>query len=214
MKYHTISLTIDDRIYEALSDAYDGTLEDYLENKLGELFDLYVTPEEQTLILSDIELEDETNPEGKLALLQIANDEDPVNIACEDYKSVFEIAKIFAEQIFDPKGVYEYSADSYMSNFGYWNRIPDIPFDIMCQSIKSDDRVNAIVKINLGNDTVSVKEKGDAEFKHYSLDTFYNAAISAIESDSPYYGDQLEAFHKYLNLHEISMSDGDQGMQM
>jgi len=214
MKYHTISLTIDDRIYEALSDAYDGTLEDYLENKLGELFDLYVTPEEQTLILSDIELEDETNSEGKLALIQIANDEDPVNIACEDYKSVFEIAKIFAEQIFDPKGVYEYSADSYMSNFGYWNRIPDVPFDIMCKSMQSDDRINAIVKINLENDIVNVKEVGDNDYHHYSLDTFFNAATSAMESDSPYYGDQLEAFRTYLNLNELSMSGDDQGMQM
>ena len=214
MKYHSITITIDDRIYEALSDAYDEKIEDYLENQLGVLFDQYVTPEEQTFILADMELEDETNPEDKIALIQIENDNDPVNIACEDYRSAFEIAKVFAEEIFDPKGVYEYTADSYMSNFGYWNNIPDIPFDIMCQSMQSDDRVNAIVKINLENDTVSIKEKGDAEFKHYSLDTFYNAAMSAIESDSPYYGDQLEAFHKYLNLHEISMSDGDQSIQL
>ena len=39
MKYHSITITIDDRIYEALSDAYDEKIEDYLENQLGVLFD-------------------------------------------------------------------------------------------------------------------------------------------------------------------------------
>ena len=214
MKYHTISLSIDDRIYQALLESYDGRLEDYLENQLGVLFDQCITPEEQTKILADIEYEDEMNPEDKIALIQIENDNDPVNIACEDYRSVFEIAKVFAEEIFDPKGEYEYTADSYMSNYGYWTHIPDIPFDIMCQSMGKDDRINAIVKINMENDTVSVMEQGDTEYRHYSLDTFYNAAASAIESGYTYYGDSVDLFEKYLNLHELSLSDDDQGMQM
>ena len=215
MNYHNITLSIDDRIYKAINEAYDSsTIESYLESKIGELFDLYVTPEEQMLILADIELEDETNPEGKVALIQIENDSDPVNIACEDYVSPYEIAKVFAEEIFDPKGLYEYTADSYMSNYGYWTRIPDIPFDIMCQSMGKDDRINAIVKINLENDTVSVKGNEDNDYKHYSLDTFYNAAASAIESGYTYYGDRLSAFQEYLNRNELSLSEDNQGMQM
>lgn len=214
MKYHTISLSIDDRIYKALTDSYEGTIEGYLEDQLSRLFDECVSPELQTLVLADIEFEDETNPKDKIALIQIENDSDPVNIACEDYVSPYEIAKIFAEEIFDPKGIYEYTADSYISNFGYWNRIPDIPFDIMCQSIEYDDRINAIVKFNFETDTVSVKGIGDNDFKHYSLDTFYNAAASAIESGYTYYSDRLSAFQEYLDRNELSMTDDNHGMQM
>ena len=101
-----------------------------------------------------------------------------------------------------------------MSNYGYWTRIPDIPFDIMCQSMGKDDRINAIVKINLENDTVSVKGNEDNDYKHYSLDTFYNAAASAIESRYTYYGDRLSAFQEYLNRNELSLSEDNQGMQM
>ncbi len=214
MPYHNITLTIDERIYKAIDDSYDGTIEDYLENQLGILFEQYVTPEDQTLVLADMELEDETNPEGKLALIQIVNDNDPVNIACEDYRSVYEIAKVFEEEIFDPKGEYEYSADSYINSFGYWNRIPDIPFDIMCQSMQNDERINAIVKIDLESDMVSVMKNGDSGYKHYSLDTFYNAAASAVESGYTYYGDRLSAFQEYLDRNELSMTDNNQGMQM
>ena len=50
----------------------------------------------------------EMNPEEKIALIQIENDSDPVNIACEDYRSVFEIAKIqfFRERATDNKGCF------------------------------------------------------------------------------------------------------------
>ena len=214
MHYHNITLSIDDRIYRAINESYDESIESYLENQLADLFDQYVTPEERTLVIADIELEDQVNPEDKIALIQIKNESDPVNIACEDYKSPFEIAKVFAEEIFDPKGEYEYSAETYMSNFGYWNDISDIPFDIMCQSMGRDERINAIVKFDFENDTVSVKGMDDKEFKHYSLDTFYNAAASAMESGYTYYGDSLNAFQEYLNRNELSLSEDDQGMQM
>ncbi len=214
MHYHNITLSIDDRIYRAINESYDESIESYLENKLADLFDQNVTPEERTLVIADIELEDQVNPEGKIALIQIKNESDPVSIACEDYKSPFEIAKVFAEEIFDPKGEYEYSAETYMSNFGYWNDIPDIPFDIMCQSMGRDERINAIVKFDFENDTVSVKGIDDNEFKHYSLDTFYNAAASAMESGYTYYGDSMNAFQEYLNRNELSLSEDDQGMQM
>lgn len=214
MRNHTISISVDERIYKAIADSYDGTVEGYLEDQLAKMFDDYVTPEEQTLVMADIELEDKTNPEGKVALIQIENESDPVNIACEDYVSPYEIAIIFAQEIFDPKGEYKYSAETYMNNFGYWNAISDIPFDIMCQSMGNDDRINAIVKINLENDIVSVKGIGNNDFKHYSLDTFYNAAASAIESGFTYYGDSLSLFQEYLDRNELSFSEDDQGMQM
>ena len=214
MRNHTISISVDERIYKAIADSYDGTVERYLEDQLAKMFDDYVTPEEQTLVMADIELENKTNQAGKVALIQIENDCDPVNIACEDYVSPYEIAIIFAQEIFDPKGEYEYTAASYMSNFGYWNVIPDIPFDIMCKSMDNDERINAIVKINLENDTVSVKCVGDSNYKQYTLDTFYNAAASAVESGYTYYGDRLSVFQEYLGRNELSMTDNGQGMQM
>lgn len=214
MRNHTVSISVDERIYKAIADSYDGTVEGYLEDQLAKMFDDYVTPEKQTLVMADIELEDKTNPEGKVALIQIENDSDPVNIACEDYVSPYEIAIIFAQEIFDPKGEYEYTAASYMSNFGYWNVIPDIPFDIMCKSMDNDERINAIVKINLENDTVSIKGVGNSDYKHYTLDTFYNAAASAVESGYTYYGDRLSAFQEYLDRNELSMRDNGQEMQM
>ncbi len=101
-----------------------------------------------------------------------------------------------------------------MSNFDYWNAIPDIPFDIMCKSMGSDERINAIVKINLENETVSVKGVGDSDYKYYSLDTFYNAAASATESEYTYYGDTLSAFQEYLDRNELLLSEDEQGKQM
>ena len=115
---------------------------------------------------------------GKIAVIHLHRRDDDYHFINAHDNTFFRVAKLY--QGFHEEGETNLTIDSIaLSHFGAEQFIEPLPFSILVNACKSDDRVNVVVEIDLDEDIMCVLDKSGEWKTYYSEDVLH--ALGVVE---------------------------------
>lgn len=161
-------------------DALKGILEEQgmdlkqaLMPALNDLYERLVPADQREEIESRIaeeaaQAELEQEAARRFAVIHFHDAEDDYFFTSELRNSFYSIANLYRSDLRDEVG--RYTLDSMAScNFSGQEPISDVMFSVLCNAMPNDDRITALVEFDFENGNISVKERGDSDWRAYHL---------------------------------------------
>lgn len=220
MKAVNITVQMDARKFNALDEAYEGTIHGFIEHSLEELYEETVLPQDIEKIESDIKIEKQEHSKDKFALICMKDKSNEFYIMTDDCKTFLDVATRFALDVYNDYP--EWSIDNFKSSFGDYDEINQMAFNILSESCGRDKRIGVVAVFNMdeNDNTLAIKTSENPAIRVFDLDNLYRATTNTINRDHDFYCDQLNEFDEQLGSYEAEIhieeqgENEDSGMQM
>ena len=197
MKQIPITLYLDERVRNALSMYYEGTIEGYLESQIDSLFDEVVPSDVHELIVKDMAIESKATSEDKFSLIAISDGNDTIYFSSDGCKTIKDFGESFMSGIIEDNS-YNCDLVYYQSAFVDTETLGKKNFDVLCSAMNSNDCISFVAKIDMKNKIVSVMENGYSQFTDYAFHCFADSIVTTNNMNIHYFEAQNKALHEML----------------
>ncbi len=170
-----LGLFYDERKLNAIKEYYDGTVEGYIEYQLDILFQDVVPYHEQNAIeelnvRDEIEAKKAAEENRMFSLNHILENGVDYYFTDEDARSFFAAANIYRS--YSRKNIVQNALpkDSLAQAHHFFKKdISEAEYNVLLEQYGSSKNIVSVLDFDLDNETVSVKQNGEAEWHSYML---------------------------------------------
>lgn len=181
-------------------------LEDRLERILDSIYQELVPAVEREQIEAQIAREASEEyarqqAARRFAVVHFHDADDDFNFTTELSNKFYTMAYRYREFMKDEVGAV--TLESLARHFGEYEPVDEVTFSILCNTMPDDPRITAVADFDFENNTVSICEGGDDEWRTYDLKDVSTAVFKATRKSGLLMEDRQVIFDKALEGKEI-----------
>lgn len=194
---------------DAVLAGQDTSTEEKLMEAFQALYEEYVPAEKRAKIENKIQMEiqkdaEEAEAARRFAVVHLHEDGDDFHFTTELRSDFYSAASLYRNYLKDDVG--KLTLDSIGCKFSDADMIDDRTFSILCSAMPNDEHITSLLEFDFENNVLSVKEKGDEDWRAYNLKDVSTAVYRAERKSGLRWETRCEIFEEALHGKELDLS--------